>query len=276
MKAYTRIVGVAAIAGGMTILGCSSVVDRAVDSAAQRGGETFGEAVGERVGQAAAAMVLARFPDNWTAEWTSLYVSYLFGMAFQSGSYAVIEDAYDPGEWTRWRMTAGEGEQDPVLERAYLATTDEGAEWWRVRYQNTETDEAIILEGLFSADGEELLRLRGQFPGEEEAKELPVQEGTYGYSAPTRLTAESLEGATVGTESVTVPAGTFQAQHIRYSTMGSTLDWWLNDDVPGGMVKYLRSAPSEENGQDDAEVPEQWTLELAEYGDGAESELGVI
>jgi hypothetical protein len=53
------------------------------------------------------------------------------------------------------------------------------------------------------------------------------------------LTQESLDAATVGTESVTTPAGTFSARHIRYTMMGGgTYEWWAAD-VPGGVVKYV-------------------------------------
>lgn len=244
--------------------GCSSVVNRAVGSAA----DAAGRAVGERVGE----MLVASFPDTWTPRWTNLYVGYLFGIAFHSGSYTVTGDnAWEPGQWTRWRMVDA-GESTPtVVERAFLARTDEGNEWWRVKYVNTEDDEEIVLEGLFSADRSELVRLRGKFPGEE-AKEMPVEEGTYGYAEPVRLTEESIEGATVGTESVSVPAGTFRARHVRYGQPGSTLEWWLNDDVPGGLIKYLQRA----GGETESETPSTWTAELQEYGGGATSELGVM
>lgn len=259
-----RTLGAALVA--LTLLfstACASAVNRAIGSAA----DAAGQAVGEQIGQ----MLVASFPDEWTPRYTTLYTRYLFGVAFQSGSYVVTDqDVYDPGEWTRWRMTDA-GESTPtVIERAYLGPDDEGNQWWRVKYVNTEDDEEIVLEGLFTADRSELLRLRGKFPGEE-AEEMPVEEGTYGYAEPTRLTEQSVEGATVGTESVTVPAGTFQARHVRYGQPGSTLEWWLSDEVPGNMVRYLQRAGEAGEG----EVPQSWTAELEEYGSGAESELGV-
>lgn len=251
-----------------TACSASSVVDRAVGSAADAAGQRVGEAVGERLGQ----MLVASFPDSWTPRWTSAYVNYMFGVAFHSGGYAVAgEDAYEPGEWTRWRMVDA-GETTPTLiERAFLARTDDDGEWWRVKYANTDDDEEIVLEGLFSADRSELLRLRGKFPGEE-AREMPVEEGTFSYAEPTRLTEESLEGATVGSESVTVPAGTFEARHVRYGQTAATLEWWLTDEVPGGLVRYLREAGSAGEGQ----TPQTWTAELEDHGTGAESELGVL
>lgn len=261
------------LAALMLIAGCSvanNAIDTAVDRAAQRTGETVGDAVGQRVGEMAASMIMARFPDTWTGQWTTLYVNYLFSLAFHSGSYSVVEEAYEPGEWTRWTMLQGDEPTGSEFERAYLEQTDDGEEWWCVTYVNTEDDEEIVLEGLFSADRSELLRLRAQFPGEE-AKELPVEEGTFSYAEPRQLTEQSLEGAMRGIEQVSVPAGSFQARHIEYGTAGSTLSWWINDDVPGNLVKYASRA--DEQDEDDAQIPETWTVELAEYGDGAEFRL---
>lgn len=247
--------------------GCAAA-NRAIDTAVNRAGTVVGESVGSRVG----AMVSARFPNTWTQQWMTLYVNYLFSVAFHSGSYTVVDEAYEPGEYTRWRFVDENEESPAVIERALLSRTDEGNEWWKVKYINTEEDEDLILEGLFDIESGELLRLRAQFPGEE-PEELPVEEGTYGYVQPIQLTEASLEGATVGTETVRVPAGTFTARHIRYGSAGSTLEWWLNDDVPGGMVRYL--ARSGNTDADEEAVPESWTVELASFGSDARSELGV-
>ena len=246
--------------------GCA-VANRAIDSAVYRAGSAVGESIGNRVG----AMVAAQFPTNWTQQWMTLYVNYLFSVAFHSGSYTVADEVYDPGEYTRW-VFADESEDVPaVLERAFLSRTDEGQEWWKVKYINTEDDQELILEGLFDTESGELLRLRAQFPGEE-PQELPVQEGTYTYVKPIQLTEASLEGATVGTESITVPAGTFRSRHIRYGSAGSTMEWWLNEDVPGGMVRYLVKSSREESGQS---TPQSWIVELQSYGSNARSELGI-
>lgn len=258
----------------LSFTGCSSVVNTAVDSTVNRAAERTGEVVGERIGEAAGAMIVARFPDTWTAQWTNLYTGYLFNIAFSAGNYSVAQDAYAPGEYTRWQMLENDEPTGAYIKRAFLARTDEGNEWWHVTYENAETDEAIVLEGLFSPDQEELLRLRGKFPGEE-AKEMPVEAGTYGYTQPRTLSSESIEGATVGMESISVPAGTFEARHVRYGTPGATLEWWMDDSIPGSLVKYLRRA---DNGSSDEErnTPASWVVELESYGDDATSELDVM
>lgn len=254
--------------------GCMSLMETAVDSTADRAAERTGEVVGQRIGEAAGGMIVAQFPNNWTAEWRHVYTSYLFSVAFHADGYAVTEQGtYEPGEWTRWQTVAdGEG-TNAFFKRAFLGRTEDGNEWWHVTYENAEADETIVLEGLFSPERDTLLRLRGRFP-DEEAKEMPVEENTYGYAEPRRLTQESIEGATEGVKSVTVPAGTFEARHVRYGAPGATFEWWMDDGVPGGLVRYLRQA--DDGSSNDQKAPASWVVELENYGTGAESELGVL
>ena len=54
------------------------------------------------------------------------------------------------------------------------------------------------------------------------------------------MTTESLNAAVVGNESITTPAGTYTAKHVRYSMMGGgTYEWWMAEGVPGGVAKYV-------------------------------------
>ena len=268
MRKASKFLFIALILAWSGCAAANQALNTAVDRAASATGSAVGDAVGNRLG----SMVAARFPNTWTQQWMTLYVNYLFSIAFHSGSYTVVDEAYQPGEWTRWNFADQNEDSPAVLERAFLSRTDDGNEWWKVKYVNTEDDEELILEGLFNTESGELLRLRAQFPGEE-PQELPVEEGTYGYVQPIQLTEASLEGATVGTETISVPAGTFTARHIRYGSAGGTLEWWLDEDVPGSMVRYLSRSGEEPSGEE--AIPESWIVELAAYGDGAESELGV-
>ena len=264
----------------VTVAGCGSVVSSAIDTAARRTGEGIGNAVGNRAG----AAMGARLSSMWSPHMMQFYTGYLFSLAFHSGSYAPAGIEYEPGEWTRWRIvqTGQEGEA-PEFERAFLRREADGSEWWRVRYvvlgddgSGTAKPDTILLEGKFSPDRSQLVRLRGKMPGETEAKEMPVEEGTYGYSEPIPLTEESLEGATVGTETISVPAGRFTTQHVRYGNMGGgTVEWWLNDDVPGDMVKYVNSSPQEAAEDSETPDPYNYTVELLAHGTGATSATGI-
>ena len=255
--------------------GCSAALDSALDAAGRRAGAGVGNAVGARVGDAAGAALAAQMPTMWTPDLTRVYMNYVFTMAFHSGSYTFENEGYEVGEWTRWRLTDSGSDRPDEMERAMLHRRDDGMEWWRVKYisDTGEGRDSMTVEALFDPETGEFVRMRGRMPGEAEAKEMPVEEGTYGYKEPRRLTEESMEAAMVGTETVSVPAGSFTADHVRYGGMeGGTYDWWLNEDIPGGMVKYSRSYESQ-----DAEGPDpyNWVVELVASGTGAVSELGV-
>ena len=265
-----------ALVAVVTVAGCSQVVSSAIDTAGRRTGEVIGNRVGSAMG--------ARLSAMWTPQLMQFYTGYLFSLAFHSGSYAPAGVEYEPGEWTRWRIVqTGQEGPPPEFERAFLRREADGSEWWRVRYVVMGDDgsgevkpDTILLEGKFSPDRSQLVRLRGKMPGETEAKEMPVEEGTYGYSEPIPLTEESLEGATVGTETISVPAGRFTAQHVRYGNMGGgTVEWWLNDDVPGDMVKYSNSSPQEPSEDGGTPDPHNYTVELLAHGTGATSATGI-
>lgn len=129
-----------------------------------------------------------------------------------------------------------------------------------------------MLEGLFKPAGDglqELVRMRGRMPGEREASELMVPEnmttlqawGTF-RSHPTQ---ESVEGATVGTENVTAPAGTFSAKRVRFGGTAFRQEWWLSPQVPGGWVQYDVSGEDKDEG---------FRIRLIAHGSGTTSELG--
>ncbi|HKJ93810.1 MAG TPA: hypothetical protein VJ957_11645 [Longimicrobiales bacterium] len=276
MKAVVRSGLIAILVVGS--FGCSRVISSAIDSAARKTGEGIGTAVGQKTGQAAGNAVSARFPSMWTPDMSAIYVNYMFTLAFHSGSYDFPGTEYKPGEWTRWRMTSTDNEgKPPEMERAFIKQDDKGRQWWRVKYvieDDNNKPDSMVVEMLFDPSDGQVLRMRGKMPGETEAKEMPVEQGTYTYVQPTRLTEESMEGAKVGDETISTPAGSFATEHIRYgSGMGGTLDWWLSDKVPGRMVKYGSTTSS--SGDASGPDPYNWTLELIAYGTGAKSELGV-
>lgn len=256
--------------------GCGAALDSALSTAGHRAGMGIGNAVGASIGNAAGNAIAARMPAMWTPDMTAVYMNYLFTMAFHSGSYTFEGTDYAVGEWTRWRLLDSDAEGKPdELERAFLHRRDDGREWWRVKYvsETEEGRDSIVVEGLMDPETGEFLRMRGKMPGETEAREMPVEEGTYTYVQPRGLTRESLEGAIVGTETVRVPAGSYPAEHVRYGGMDyGQYEWWLSDSVPGGMVKYSRSYKDMESDGPDAY---NWTVELVASGKDARSELGV-
>jgi hypothetical protein len=157
----------------------------------------------------------------------------MFAYAFNVNGYWLGQKAYRPGEWTRWKVVSGSDSHQ--LEKAFLKQESEGKQWWRVGFVEEET---VIFEGLFASGVGELVRLRGKFQGDE-VSEIPVTQGGP-YQKPNQLTGESWKGAFVKKESVTVPAGTFRCDYLAYAVPGAGLsEWWLSDQVPGGVVRYL-------------------------------------
>jgi len=257
-----RLLGVCSSA---LLLGCGTIqsaMSTAVGSTMNTAGDTAGRRVGSAIGDSIGKSIVASYQPQMMG-W---YTSYIFSVAFSSGGYAVGGD-YEPGDVTKWNYPSGEG-ADAQIERARLQDDDKGNQWWKVKFHNPKENETIVLEGLFSPDRGKLLRLRGKFP-KEDAKEIPVTDQTY-YVPPTKLTEESIAGATVGTEKVTVPAGSFDAKHVVYAYGSGSQEWWLAEGVPGGLVKQTLKGEK----KDDKE--QKYTMTLQSHGKDAASELGSI
>ena len=249
--------------------GCSTFIESTIDKAANVAGDKVGQQVGETVGTAMAGYAEASL-RNLSPALMQLYVSSIFSAFFYAGGYHFDQHAYEPGEWSRWKATGmDEGDE---FEKAFLRKEDDGKEWWQIVASGVREGETelVILEALFSAPDEagvrNLLRLRSLFPGDKMPAEVPVQENTEAwYHEPVKLTEESLEAATTGVENITTPAGTFSARHVVYRDVSGIAEWWLDDDVPGGMVKYQATDAGDEE--------ERYTAELAASGNDAKSRL---
>lgn len=254
----------------MFLSGCAMFVESALDRAASTAGNRVGERIGDTVGTAMAGYAEASLRELSPAL-TQMYVSSVFSTFFYPGGYYFAGyRAYEPGEWSRWKAT-GMDEGD-TFEKAFLKKEDDGKEWWRIITSGVREGEKeeVILEALFSASDEtgnkKLLRLRSLFPGDKEPAEMPVQEDTSAwYHDPVKLTQESMANATRSTETISTPAGTFTALRVVYRDVHGMGEWWLCDEVPGGLVKYqVTEAEGEEV---------RYTVELEAFGADAKSRL---
>lgn len=254
--------------------GLSAPEIEAVDARRERFGSIYGvsaaavtaaiEGVGRSGGGSGRPL-----PGQWTADLTWLYVAQLWGMMYGTGAN-VFDEAYQPGQWTRWELVGADDDDKAIVERAFISKDAEGREWWR--YKSMMGGDTIVLEGLFKDAGDglqELVRMRGRMPGEREANELMVPENMTTLAAwgmfRSRPTKESIDGATVGTEDLRTPAGTFSAKRVRFGSTGARQEWWLSPQVPGGWVQYTVNAEEKEDG---------FTMRLIGHGSGATSELG--
>lgn len=246
--------------------GCSfisALVDQGLTSAGDRAGNIIGEKVGNQVGRSFSTQMDAAYPQLAQA-----YAMGLFSMLYYHGGYSWDAKPYKPGEYTQWQ---GNLEQGQFFEKAFLKREADGREWWRVRSVSTEdgNKEEAIFEALFSvpnADGvQKIVRMRAKLPDQTKGAEIPItkdNQSMWMLTPTARLTPESLQGATVGVEQIKVPAGSFKAKHVRYMHGASAMDWWLADNVPGGVVKYVVG-----------DKDEKQTVQLVKVGTGAKPQL---
>jgi hypothetical protein len=247
------------------IMGCSSFTGAilgGVESGVSRAAE-------ERVEQALYSRLAPKeqTPPPKTSNWNQFMVTQaqiVFSYSFSAGGLWVGSVGYVPGEWTKFAWEP-EGETPVIMEKAFLKKLDNGNEWWRVSWYDKDVE--WIYEALISPTEEKLLRLRAKDADGNEG-EIPVTADTPAiYNAPAELTEDSIEGATVGKETITTPAGTFSTDHIKYLAMAGEgeIEWWATREVPGGIVKYLFR---------DKEEGVIWTSILNEKGRGATTILG--
>jgi hypothetical protein len=225
---------------------------------------------------------MAHMPGMWTTDYAWAYLGQLFALQYASGA-SVFEQPYKPGEWTRWSITeSSDTSQNQTMERAFLAMQADSSEWWRLKTLSPYEDngkkmmDTVVIEALYKPTSpytKELVRVRAKLPGNKDPQELMVPQGmgmiNYNGFFGTKPSKESVDGATVGTENLTTPAGSFSAQHVRFGNGGGTLDWWLTPSAPGGWVKFTGSA----NGGDKKDV---YTMQMIAKGSGAKSELGIV
>lgn len=217
-------------------------IDKTVDSAADK--------VGERIGEAIAADILANNPHLLNA-----YAMGVFNVLFYQGGYYLSTDQYAVGEWSTWRSEGtAEGSW---FQKVLLRRHESGNEWWRVETQSTNDGgdkQTVIMEALFTPPEEttgarRVLRMRALLPDETEPSEIPITEQdsrSWYFTNSRKLTEESLDGMTVGEENIETPAGTFMSKHLRTQAYDKTYhDWWLNEAVPGQLVKFTRSNEDE-------------------------------
>jgi hypothetical protein len=240
------------------------LVEEAARTGVGAASEAAGEEVGQAVGQRAASS--ANLPTSGTAQWNRFMVSQAqvyFNYAFAANGMWPAEATYEEGEWVKYQFKApGDGQTGlQTLERAFLTTTEDGNEWWRVKAQ--QEGDTWTYEALIAPSQGEVLRLRSKDP-KGNVGEVPVTERTV-YQSPQRLTKESVEGATVGEEAVDTPAGSFTARKVEYAggMGGGTVTWLLSEEVPGHVVRY----------RVDGNQGNAWISTLADYGSEASTEL---
>jgi hypothetical protein len=253
---------------GIALLVCATCACSFVDSAISGAGDQMGR---NMVGSSGSGMAQnASYNSGGSMSmatmnpaFLNMYMGVIFSYAFSSGGYDISQVDYKPGQYTRWNGKNQNG-KGLTIERAHLFDDAQGRQWWKVKFID-ENQKTTILEGLLDPAQKKFVRMRAKFPDDKEGNEMAMTDQNY-YQPPQKLTPESIAGATKGTESVTVPAGTFTASHVVFGAMDGTREWWTVSNVPGGAVKQLLKNPHSDD--------DRWEMELAAYGNDAKSELG--
>ncbi|MGC9512956.1 MAG: hypothetical protein ACP5D8_04910 [Fidelibacterota bacterium] len=205
----------------------------------------------------------------------------LYMQVFLAGGYAGGYEDFTEGQGVVWEVISqDQGERESLeIERAFLKELPDGSQWWLLRY--SANGETILSEALMDT-AYQLKKFRYRDPEYNQIREWTPQ-----YETETSETVETEEGVVteetqtyaakesyseamnvndyspyvLRTESITVPAGTFDAKYARFEAEYEKTDpdtgeptgdmdkiiyeWWISEEVPGNMVRYAWSNPSE-------------------------------
>ena len=199
--------------------------------------------------------------------------SIIYTQVFFAGGYGAGYGDFEEGEGAVWDVTfADDGGSETIrIERALLRDNGDGTGWWLLRY-SAEGEEDFLSEALID-ENYELLAFRYTDPetetirewrpeqaeGEDMASGDDPEDEDAGEVAAVGFYDGSYEEYFVGTESVRVAAGTYQADHILIEdtyvveeeggdseTYQVRYEWWISREVPGELVKYLWANTSDE------------------------------
>ena len=134
-----------------------------------------------------------------------------------------------------------EGEK-PMTMRISIVGEEDDAYWYET-VMTTEKGERMISKMLVSGDPQDTENLKRMIvkSGDEPAMEMPVEMMAMmgGMAEPENETPE-VTTVDLGRESITVPAGTFKANHWQSTTDDVVSDAWISAGVgPYGVVKSV-------------------------------------
>jgi len=186
----------------------------------------------------------------------ALYMGYAFYGGYSS------ETEFEEGQGLHWAHTSNPSDGDvqkSEFQKAFLKDMKDDTFWWRLSVMSEE--ETVEYEYL--QDGESnILKLRFRDPDTGEVVEyIPSDdeessESDEQVSDGDEVVVEEVEDSddlsdykqySVGTEKITVPAGTYTADHMVSEITDNSdpenptdlrTDWWVVESVPGNVIKY--------------------------------------
>jgi hypothetical protein len=114
--------------------------------------------------------------------------------------------------------------------------------WMETRMQSADTNGEMVMKMLMVTTGPDagMKRMIMQQPGQAPMEMTGMMMGLMKGAQPQPSTSEGKAdyGELVGTETITVPAGSFVCQHYRKQEKSGTVDYWVSDQVtPYAMAK---------------------------------------
>jgi hypothetical protein len=166
-----------------------------------------------------------------------------YGAMWTLGWFGYKDANYQPGQGTIWEISSSsKGSKGPTtFERAFLKLNKDKSQWWRLRIKGSKEKEEIVYELLVGADTL-VQKVRYKDPDSGQVGEFVPDQSTPASSQPTR---EQMANSLIGTETVTVRAGSFTADHYAYTDpkSGYKGESWISKKVPGYMVKFVGTNP---------------------------------
>jgi len=156
------------------------------------------------------------------------------------------------GQWSEYRLGDGSG-GGSVVRFAIVGTEARGGKsYYWYEFKGTRGRGNVIVQTLvpdFPYEKEQIQGMIGKF-GDRPAERMPdaevqrLRERSQGVRGPTEIDRGIPCRAVraLGWESVTVPAGTFRALHVKLRESDRDTDAWLSPDIPFGMVKVAMGA----------------------------------
>jgi hypothetical protein len=144
------------------------------------------------------------------------------------------------GAGAQYQMTAKNG----TMSFAYVIVGQENVEgsagyWMEIRSENPGMPGEMVMKQLVVTGGDnpQIKRMIMQMPGRP-PMEMPMGMLGMGQRGQGHGAGDTSPGEKVGSETITVPAGTFECDHYRKQEPRGTVDVWISSKVPPyGMVK---------------------------------------
>jgi len=144
------------------------------------------------------------------------------------------------GSGAQYQMTAKNG----TMSFAYVIVGQEDVEgsagyWMEIRSENPGMPGEMVMKQLIVTGGDkpQIKRMIMQMPGRP-PMEMPMGMLGMGQRGQGSGAGDTSPGEKVGSETITVPAGTFECDHYRKQEPRGTVDVWISSKVPPyGMVK---------------------------------------